>query len=259
MKTRRSIKCVVEPCRFDGHDAVKKRLERNEPPWDFYMRREIALHRAFRALHLPVRTPRMLDAGAGFIVFERIDGQPLAAQRHVVPQDRDVWEGMIAIALAIRSVAVTIDVAPTDEDRRAMRARLLEDPTAPTEWIASGLTLCASRGLIQQNVASKLAGDVKGAVFQHGDLLLRNVMRDASGFAIVDWECAGTHADGWDGALLSVFAPPWARTELARGCDPTSFHACYVFALLREMFFRRGKNDDVTARLEEALAAALRV
>lgn len=44
VRTRRSIKCVIEPY---GEGAVRKRLERDEPPWRFYTRREIALHEAF--------------------------------------------------------------------------------------------------------------------------------------------------------------------------------------------------------------------
>jgi hypothetical protein len=263
MEVRRSIKCVIEPTQFGERNAVKKRLERTEAPWTFYMRREIAIYRAFAKLELPVRVPRMLDADAeqGFIILERIEGKPLAPRRHVVPKDRPTWEALIAIARAIRSIACTIDIEPTSDDRKAMRARLLEDPTAPTEWIASGLVACAARGLIAPDVAGELVKNVKGAVFQHGDLLLRNVIRcslaEGSGLAIVDWECAGTHAEGWDAALLSVFAPPWARTELARGLDPASFHACFVFALLREIVFRRGRSDPIMGRLEDELARAL--
>jgi aminoglycoside phosphotransferase (APT) family kinase protein len=57
------------------------------------MRREIAMYRAFSKLDLPVRVPRMLAANAerGFIVLERIDGEPLARRRHVVPTDRRTW------------------------------------------------------------------------------------------------------------------------------------------------------------------------
>lgn len=254
----RSIKCVIEPIRFGEQNAVKKRLARDEAPWRFYMQREIAIYRAFATLAVPVRVPRMLDADAdaGFIILERIEGKPLAPRRHSVPKDRATWEAVIAIARKIRSMSCTIDVAPTVEDRQAMRARLLEDPTS--EWISNGLVDCGARGLIEPEVAARLAKDAKkGSVFQHGDLLLRNVIRDASGLAIVDWECAGTHAEGWDAALLSVWAPPWARTELARDLDAASLRACFVFALLREIVFRRGKSDDVMARLEDELAAAL--
>ncbi len=256
---RRSIKCVIEPCRFRGHDAVAKKLERTTPPWRFYMRREIAIYRAFSTLELPVRVPRMLaaDAERGFIILERIEGKPLAHRRHVVPEDRPTWQTLIAIARAIRTITCRVTVAPTREDTRAMRARLLEDPTAPTEWVASGLVECAKRGLLAQSVAARLAKNVKGEVFQHGDLLLRNVVRSATGLVVVDWECAGPHAEGWDAALLSVFAPTWARAELSAGLDAASFHACFVFALLREIVFRRGKVDEISAHLEDQLERAL--
>jgi aminoglycoside phosphotransferase (APT) family kinase protein len=238
---------------------VRKRLERMEAPWPFYMRREIAFYRALGAhnAHRAVRVPRMLDAGDAYIVLERIAGKPLAQRRHVVPRDRATWEALIAVAREVPHLAVHVDVVPTPEERAAMRARLLEDPTAPIDWIASGLRACAKRGLIDADIAERLAGDLKNTTFQHGDLLLRNVMRDKGGLVVIDWECAGLHAEGWDAALLSVFAPEWARRELARGIDPASLRACTVFAILRELVFRRGKNDDVTARLESELALAL--
>ncbi len=254
---RRSIKCVLEPCEFRGRAAIRKRLEKTAPPWRFYMRREIALYEVFAKTNLPVRVPKMLahDSDRGFIVLERIEGKPLAPARHEVPSDRATWDELVAIARAIRTMRAKIDVKPNEEDVRAMRSRLLEDPTSP--WIADGLVECARRKLIDERVAKKLANDLKRPVFAHGDLLLRNVLRDHRGLVVVDWECAGAHAEGWDAALLSVFAPPFARTALAEGIDAPSFRACYVFALLREIVFRRGKDDAISARLEEDLADAL--
>jgi aminoglycoside phosphotransferase (APT) family kinase protein len=255
---RRSIKCVLEPCEFRGRPAIRKRLEKTAAPWRFYMRREIALHEAFARTKLPVRAAKMLahDAERGFIVLERIEGKPLAASRHEVPSDRATWNEIVATARAIRTMRAKVDVAPDAADVRAMRSRLLEDPTSP--WIEIGLMECARRKLIDERVAKKLAKDLKRPVFQHGDLLLRNVLRDVGGeLVVVDWECAGPHAEGWDAALLSAFAPPFARPALAKGIDAASFRACYVFALLREIVFRRGKEDAIRERLEEDLADAL--
>jgi len=163
----------------------------------------------------------------------------------------------VALSRAIRTITCAVDVKPSRADVDAMRARLLEDPTSPTGWISSGLVACAKRGLLDAEIAERLAKDVKGAAFQHGDLLLRNVMRDSQGLAVIDWECAGAHAEGWDAALLSVFAPTWAREELADGCDAASSRACFVFALLREIVFRHGKSDAITGRLEDELARAI--
>ena len=254
---RRSIKCVLEPCEFRGRPAIRKRLEKTVPPWRFYMRREIVLYEAFAKTKLPVRVPKMLaaDAESGFIVLERIEGNPLAPSRHKVPSDRATWNEVVDVARAIRTMHVKVDVKPDADDVRAMRSRLLEDPTSP--WIADGLVECARRKLIDVRVAKQLAKDLKRPVFQHGDLLLRNVLRDARGLVVVDWECAGPHAEGWDAALLSVFAPPLARAALAEGIDAKSLHACFVFALLREIVFRRGKEDAISERLEEDLAKAL--
>lgn len=254
---RRSIKCVLEPCEFRGRPAIRKRLEKTVPPWRFYMRREIALYETFAKTKLPVRVPKMLahDADRGFIVLERIEGKPLAPSRHKVPTDRATWNAVIDIARAIRKMNVKVVVKPSKEDVLAMRVRLLEDPTSP--WIADGLMECARRKLIDERAAKNLAKDLKRPVFQHGDLLLRNIVRDDRGLVVVDWECAGPHSEGWDAALLSVFAPPFAREALADGIDQKSLRACFVFALLREIVFRRGKEDEIADRLEEDLESAL--
>jgi tRNA A-37 threonylcarbamoyl transferase component Bud32 len=254
---RRSIKCVLEPCTHRGRPAIRKRLEKTSPPWRFYMRREIALYEAYAKAKLPVRVPKMLahDAERGFIVLERIEGHPLAPTRHKVPTDRATWSEIVDVARAIRTMRFSIVVKPDADDVAAMRARLLEDPTSP--WIAEGMIECARRKLIDERVAKKLAKDLKPPVFAHGDLLLRNVLRDERGLVVVDWECAGPHAEGWDAALLSVFAPPFARAALAEGVDANSLRACFVFALLREIVFRRGKDDAIRTRLEEDLASTI--
>jgi hypothetical protein len=85
------------------------------------MRREIALCRAFAKLEMPVVTSP--------------------------PADRPTWEAVVDLARAIRTIRCAIDVAPSADDTRAMRRRLLEDPTEPTAWIADGLRECARREL----------------------------------------------------------------------------------------------------------------
>jgi aminoglycoside/choline kinase family phosphotransferase len=254
---RRSIKCVLEPCTHRGRPAIRKRLEKTSPPWRFYMRREIALYEAFAKAKLPVRVPKMLahDAERGFIVLERIEGKPLAPSRHKAPTDRATWNEIVDVARAIRTMRFSSTVKPDADDVTAMRKRLLEDPTS--NWIADGLIECARRELIDERVANTLTKGLKPPVFAHGDLLLRNVLRDDRGLVVVDWECAGPHAEGWDAALLSVFAPAFAREALADGIDAKSLRACFVFALLREIVFRRGKEDEISERLEEDLANAI--
>src|SRR5262249_25627226 len=161
-------------------------------------------------------------------------------RRHDVPKDDRTWQAIVDLERSIRSMHCDIHIAPSETDRKAMRDRLLEDPSGP--WIAEGLRECAKRGMIDEALAEKLARDVGATTFAHGDLLLRNIVRHGDALAIVDWECAGMHAEGWDAALLSVFAPADVRRELSRDLDPRSLRACFVFALLREIAFRRSKR-----------------
>lgn len=84
--------------------------------------------------------------------------------------------------------------------------------------------------------------------------------------AIYEAECAGLHVEGWDAALLWLWAPAWARDalhdELSAGgpADRRAFLACVAFALAREQCFRRraALHDAVTARLAHEQQAVLR-
>ena len=115
---------------------------------------------------------------------------------------------------------------PPPRVRAQLRARLLEDPTAPT-WIADGAARC---GLPARVVDAIRALPV---AFAHGDLLLRNVVADADGgeLGFVDWECAGPYPAGWDRALLWTQLGPASRAHLA--APP----ALCAFALAREIRF----------------------
>jgi hypothetical protein len=149
-----------------------------------------------------------------------------------------------------------------------MRKRILEDPSAPVAWIVEGIDSLRSAGLLEELDAATMSGAIAAHAvtsFSHGDLLPRNVLRDGPGsLALVDWECAGEHAEAWDAALLWVFAPSWARERLAQGhsasrASRAAFLACVAFALTREMFYRnrRAAEDPVTRRLSRDRASVL--
>jgi thiamine kinase-like enzyme len=106
--------------------------------------------------------------------------------------------------------------------------------------------------------------------FAHGDLLLRNLVRDGGDVAWIDWECAGAHPRDWDLALLWVGLPADVRprVEAVVRDDASStgrwaaFLAGVAFALAREIkfrvfSFRRPRTDAVVARLEDTLADVL--
>ena len=271
-RVRRSVKCVLVPCAVRGRAAIVKKLYGPDAPWRWYLAREIALGRAFARDPPPVRVPRLLagDAARGLVVMERLSGRPLGAVRHD-PRGRAVasdeaWRTLLELRCAIAAwsppATITSAPAPDAATRAEMRARLLEDPSAPLAWAADGLARCAALGLLDARDAARLthAIDADGARFQHGDLLLRNVVCDREGaLAVVDWECAGPHPRAWDAALLSVWAPRWAREALRAEHAAEAFDACAAFALARELAFRRsrGASDPVSARLRADLAALL--
>lgn len=264
---RRSVKCVLVPCSLREAPLVVKWLFSREPPYVWYAEREARVLQSIAQAPLGVGVPRLVAAGDGWLVMTRLGGRPMAARRHSVihhPSEsltREQWEALVRAARAIRGwpSAPTIVDEPDDVRAEQMRARVLEDPARPKDWIVDGLARVGAPSVDAAQAALRAHPRV---CFQHGDLLLRNVLADGPRLSLVDWECAGMHAEAWDAALLWVWAPTWARDALAQGfaegAARRAFGACAVFAVARELFYRKRRVADgaVRDRLHEDLVAA---
>jgi aminoglycoside phosphotransferase (APT) family kinase protein len=258
----------------DGAPAIAKRLARPDEVWAWYLRREIAIYRAFAAAPPALRVPRLLaaDEERGVLVLERVPGAPLATHRRprVPPSAADA----AALVELRRRIAAWPGPLPPDPPRsprasRQIAARLLEDPTAPRAWFHAGVARCAESGLLPADVARRIDAALAAhpaVALSHGDLLLRNVIRDGDQLALVDWECAGLHLEDWDLALVWIQLEPPARVPIeaaVRAGGPTRWHAFLglaAFALARELSFlrafRRAAPDGAAAtRLRAELAA----
>lgn len=252
-----------------GVQVIAKRLAKPNPVWEWYFEREVALYRELAVRRPGVRMPRLVGAGRGVLVIERLPGEPLATRRH--PR----------AALPIRTVAALIamrdelaawigpvpSVAPSPRVRAQLRERLLEDPTAPVAWIREGVARCARRDLLDAPVARRIDDALAAHVpvaFSHGDLLLRNVIADdEDDLGLVDWECAGPHVRDWDLALLWTQLAPPARIFVEDAVRDTgarwrAFLGLVAFALARELKFQLGfgvaPDDAELGRLRDELA-----
>jgi len=252
-----------------GTAAIAKRVARRggEPPnavWAWYFAREVASYRAF--VDRPMAcAPRLIAADDEILVVERVPGAPLARRRRphaeLAPAAVD---SLIAMRREIAAWPGTLSIEPPPPRVRSqLRARLLEDPTAPIEWITDGLARAGSRGLIDDKVATRACAAIAAypeTATSHGDLLLRNVVGDT----LVDWECAGEHAADWDLALLYTQLAPAARSaiDIGAGARQQAFVALVVFALVRELAFLdafRAPADaparrDIAREIEQAIA-----
>jgi hypothetical protein len=258
----------------DGAPAIGKRLARPDEVWAWYLRREIAIYRAFAAAPPAFRAPRLLaaDEARGVLVIERLAGPPLATRRRprVPPSAADVT----ALVELRARIAAWPGAWPPEPPRsaaasRRIAARLLEDPSAPRAWFHGGVARCAASGILAADTARRIDDALAAhpAIAPgHGDLLLRNAIRDGDRIGLVDWECAGLHLEDWDLALLwtQLEGPARAPIEVAvqAGGAPRrrAFLGLVAFALAREVAFlrafRAAPGSAAFARVRAELAAA---
>lgn len=262
---RRSIKCHLVRGALEGQDVVAKRVVTPSPMWRWYTAREAALLGAFERSPPPFAHPRRVawHPDDDLLVTTWIDGAPLAMGRvaeHITESDVGAlvaWRARLAAWPGLPDGAPPV---ATDDVRREVRTRLLEDPTAPIDWCVEGLLRGVALGLLPADDAVRACEALRAhpmTAFSHGDLLLRNVLRTRDGLVAVDWECAGPHPEAWDLALVWPAIPPTMRAlvEAPFAGDSArwrAFLACVLFALVRELKFR-----GVPARRGDLRAVAL--
>jgi hypothetical protein len=242
----------------DAH-VVAKRLARPDAVWAWYFAREIAIYRAFATTPPPVRVPALVAAADDVLVIERLPGMPLAERRSPQATLGDhVLHELIAMHARMADWRAALPHEPPPPAVRAqLRARFLEDPTAPAEWVRDGIERAARRGLLPAAGAPAMVAalDAYPAVApSHGDLLLRNAIANGA-LGLVDWECAGPHLADWDLALLwaQLAAAQRAVVEAAVGTSPArarAFRALAAFALVREIAFLQAYRAPRHANLE---------
>lgn len=252
----------------EGREVLAKACARTAGHWRWYARREAEVLRVLGGMRAPVRVPKLLAADDdGLVVMERIAGEPIAATRRT---GEPLARGLVPLAERLRAwkagAALSPGPALEAKDRRALRRSLLEDPSAPVEWILEGMDECRRRKLWDRAQAQRLARAVESygvQAFAHGDLMPRNALRSGRALVLIDWECAGTHLDVWDEALLWANAAG-ARSEVEAVIEAGSagrraaFWATAAFALARELaFLGRRKAVPSSERAAQLIRAEL--
>lgn len=241
----RSLKCVVAFGSLAGARVCVKVLHHADPVWAWYFARERVVLAQLPAA-LPAPRLQGLDVGPDLIVVDELAGAPLARHRHVAhPPAPALVHACIALAEQIHALALTPAAAPGPALTEVLRRRLLEDPSAPLEWVHAGIERCASLGHVASTQAERMHAALDAypeTACCHGDFLPRNLIAAGPHVAACDWECAGLHARDWDLALL------WANLDarergpiVAAVAQPSerarAFRALAGFALARELEF----------------------
>lgn len=176
----------------DGR-TVEKRYERLR--WVYLGRRHSPFERERRVGHLlrrhppPVPHARLLaaDHRTRTLRYEAIDGEPFGPKFPLTAADGDVAE-LVALALALRGFRPPAPFLRRFDLHRRLR-------TAVTEGCLEATVADAVR--------RQAADDPPALVVGHGDITARNVLRSASGAAVlIDWEWTAWYPRSWDLAFL---------------------------------------------------------
>lgn len=257
---RRTLKSIVIAGDSGAGPVLCKKLVHADPLWRWYFARELELYRGFATELPPVRVPRPIasDPERQLLIVEELPGPPLARLRRAAAGDDALVAQAVALCTQLagwtRGLALAPSAPPPAALQRALRSRLLEDPSAPVGWVRDGVARGVALGLCDAALASAVLAAIEAhprTTFAHGDLLPRNLLRVDGGLAPVDWECAGSYLEGWDRALLWVNLPA-ARSRIEAtfsdgGAGRAAFWACAGFALVRELKFRRARPGDPRA------------
>lgn len=246
----RARKSIVLPGEVDGVAVVAKSVAKPVDVWRWYLAREIAIYQ-LRSGTLPM--PRLVaaDATLGILIVERVPGEPLGKRRDpraVLPAA--AIDELVAIHRRLAaSTGAWPAIEPTPRVRSQLRSRLLEDPTAPIEWVRGGIERVVSRRIVAREHGRQMIAALDAypdVAPGHGDLLLRNaigeVVDERWRITLVDWECAGPHPADWDLALLYTQLVAESRVAIEREVRSSEarwrcFVALVAFAIAREISF----------------------
>jgi hypothetical protein len=196
----------------DGSQVAKSRPPSHDARRRF--RNEMRVNRMLTACPPPVRTPVLLDyeTRTRSLTFAALPGEPIGPKypRDLPAADIDA---VLGLARALRQY--------NPPRRRWMRRLNTEHrlALAPRFGVLDGRDAGALAGLARRH-HTRLR-------FAHGDLVVRNVLRQGADVALIDWEWAGLYPAGYDDAIfwfsLQDVDGGRARVEQAVVVDEASF------------------------------------
>jgi hypothetical protein len=261
----------------DGREVVAKVLSNPAPHWRWYLSWEIALYGVFHSQPPPVRVPALLaaDAEQGVLVLEHCRGRLLSHGRNaaarVGPRTIEtLTAGLLDLSQWPHAPRAPGGAEGALDGDRGPRARALPNPRDTVAWLGRCVDRWRERGLLEAETCARLGRRLARPVelgFAHGDLLLRNVIEEQTGLALVDWEFAGKYPFGWDLGLLWVGLGAAQRSALERIIDVLPLargeqvRLCALLAAARELEVRRvslrqGPEHPLVLRLERDLEIA---
>lgn len=260
----RSLKCLLAFGSLEGERVCVKALDHPDPVWAWYFARE---REVLARLPASLGAPRLRAVVDGLLVLDELPGRPLARYRRVEePLPRAVVGSCLELAARVEALDLGELEAPGESITRTLRARLLEDPSAPLAWFHEGFERCASLGIVSARQAAFMHGALTAYPELrccHGDFLPRNLLvENRQCVTACDWECAGFHARDWDRALLwanlSAANRPQIETVVAQPAERAeAFRALAGFALAREIKFAgrapQARRDELARQLGELI------
>ena len=237
----RSRTSLVLAGTLDGAAVVAKI---RTPDWRKHSVREIETYECFAATQLPVAVPRCFGADPeyGVLVLEKLDGEVIAPDRFpAVPVSERDLTGVLSAVDRLRHWHPEVPRSWQIDYQSRFAGIKAQDLFRDADWTA---------------VACLLERSGEPREFGHGDLVMANVMRTETGYALIDWASSALYLPGFDlaqlwllleetpGARERVEAVVAAREDAPR--DRESFLLNLTMLLYREQRAHGRLTDDVS-------------
>lgn len=225
-------KCYLLLGEFQGIKAVTKYLIDSDIYWKNLFLKEIQNYQNFQQYNFPVKIPRLFFADSFnlMMVLEWIESYPLCEERYIPhPLSQQYIELILKELTRLHQWQIKPNIP--EEDILANYKHKIHKYTK--------LGFLNNKDLTFFNIAIDRCQEIYE--FNHGDIILKNVLTTDNCLVFIDWEFAGLYLPGYDFALLWTIlcGDPYARDRIIQLIEQKSIFTKLAFMINQVVIIAR--------------------
>ena len=246
----RTGKCYLLLGEFQGIKAVTKYFIDSDIYWKNLFLKEIQNYQNSQQANFPVKIPHLLFADSLnlMMVLEWIDGYPLCQERYIShPLSQKYIEIILKELTRLHQWKIKLNI--TEENILANYKQKIDKYT--------NLGFLTDRDFNFLYIMLDRWQEMYE--FNHGDILLKNILATDNGLVFIDWEFAGLYLPGYDFALLwtILYCDPYARDRIIQLIEQKSLFTKLAFMINQVVIIARELK--IHSHLEEQINCNSRI